>query len=333
MTQERDGEFSIEDQARLLAMEALRDPTTRAAAMRWCNEDPERRAAFDKAEAALTRLDPAARRIRARQRLLKVAIAASVAGLIAVGASLGLKKNEGNSTGHHDIAGETNSTPDTPLVLTTQRGEVRDVTLADGSVVTLDTNSRLLVWMRPDRRDLELDHGRVHFIVAHDRSRPFTVVADGGATTALGTVFDVERRSRCEMKVVLFKGQVTVSPPCATQRLYLGANKRYLKPGERMRYLPSIAQAASIVPDRAPKNEGQWVTGVKSYEDETVGSILAEVNLYSSVQLIAATPEVASMRVSADLHIRNPETVAKHLARSLGLTLEFHGTDRIVLKK
>jgi len=333
MTQERDGEFSVEDQARLLALEALCDPTTRAAAMRWCNEDSGRRAAFDKAEAALTRLDPAARRIRARQRLLKLAIAASVAGLIAVGASLGLNKNEGNATGHRDIAGKTNSTPDNPLVLTTKRGEVRDVTLADGSVVTLDTNSRLLVWMRPDRRDLELDHGRVHFIVAHDRSRPFTVVADGGATRALGTVFDVERRNRCEMKVVLFEGQVTVSPPCTPQRLGLAANKRYLKPGERMRYLPSIAQAASIVPDRAPKNEGQWVTGVKSYEDEMVGSILAEVNLYSSVQLIAATPEIASMRVSAELHIRNPETVAKHLARSLGLTVEIQGTDRIVLKK
>jgi transmembrane sensor len=81
---------------------------------------------------------------------------------------------------------------------------------------------------------------------------------------------------------------------------------------------PAAAHETPSVPEPAPENEGQWVTGVKSYNDETVGSILAEANLYSPVQIVADTPEIANMRVSADLHIRNPQNVAKHLAHSLG---------------
>ncbi|BAK66645.1 putative anti-sigma factor [Sphingobium sp. SYK-6] len=342
MTEGHDPRLSIEDQARLWVLECKDDPARRAAAMRWCDEAAEHRIAFDEAEAKLMRLDAAGESLRSRepegqnmpsrQGLWKLAIAASVIGLLVIGI-LGFRKEVGQPEGQREVAVGGGHVQDDPLVLSTKRGEVRKVTLTDGSVVTLDSDSRLLVWMRSERRDLELDHGRVHFEVAHDRARPFTVMADGGSTTALGTVFDVERRAQCKVNIVLFEGKVAVTPPCQRQQVDGPVVKRYLEPGERLRYSASAAQEAPAVPEAAPENEGQWVTGVKSYNDETVGSILAEVNLYSQVQLVADTPEIANMRVSADLHIRNPQNVAKHLARSLGLTVEFQGNDKIILKK
>ncbi len=342
MTEGHNPELSIEDQAKLWVLEAQHDPAARAAAMRWCDEASEHRIAFDKVEAALMRLDAAGERIRSheregrsghsRQRLSKLAIAASIIGVLIIGV-LGFMKEGDQRQQESEVAAGGDRVQDEPLVLSTKRGEVRKVTLADGSVVTLDTDSRLLVWIRSDRRDLELDHGRVHFEVAHDRSRPFTVVADGSTTTALGTSFDVERRTRCRVNIVLFEGKVAVTPPCRSQRVDGPPLKRYLVPGERLRYFLSAPRETLVVPEPAAINEGQWVTGVKSYDDETVGSILAEVNLYSQVELVADTPEIATMRVSADLHIRNPQNVARHLARSLGLTVEFQGTDKIILKK
>ncbi|MAM11800.1 MAG: anti-sigma factor [Rhizobiaceae bacterium] len=342
MMEGHEPELSIDDQAMLWVLEGQKDPAALAQAMRWCDESPEHRAAYDRVEAALLRLDPAGRQLRSHemtgrtgrsnQRLWKLAIAASVIGLLVIGV-LGFKKEVGQPQGQREVAVGGGRLQDEPLVLSTNRGEVRKVTLTDGSVVTLDSDSRLLVWIRSDRRDLELDHGRVHFEVAHDRSRPFTVMADGGSTTALGTVFDVERRAQCKVNIVLFEGKVAVTPPCQRQRVDGPVVKRYLEPGERLRYSPPAAQETPAVPEPAPANEGQWVNGVKSYNDETVGSILAEVNLYSQVQLVADTPEIANMRVSADLHIRNPQNVAKHLARSLGLTVEFRSNDTIILKK
>ncbi len=342
MTEGQDPKLSIDEQATLWVLESKDDPVKRAAAMRWCDEAPEHRTAFDEIEAKILRLDAAGESLRSgepevqnspsRQGLWKLAIAASVIGLLVIGV-LGFKKEAGQPQGKREVAVGGGRVQDDPLVLSTKRGEVRKVTLADGSVVTLDSDSRLLVWMGSDRRDLELDHGRVHFEVAHDRSRPFTVMADGGSTTALGTVFDVERRAQCKVNIVLFEGKVAVTPPCQPQRVNGRVVKRYLEPGERLRYSPAASQEAPAVPEPAPENEGQWVTGVKSYNDETVGSILAEANLYSQVQIVADTPEIANMRVSADLHIRNPQNVAKHLARSLGLTVEFQGNDKIILKK
>lgn len=342
MTEGHEPELSIDDQAMLWVLEGQKDPESLAQAMRWCAESPEHRAAYDRVEAALIRLDPAGKSLRSNemagqtgrsdQRLWKLAVAASVIGLLVI-SLLGFKKEAGQPQGQREVAVGGGRVQDDPLVLSTKRGEVRKVTLADGSMVTLDSDSRLLVWMRSDRRNLELDHGRVHFEVAHDRSRPFTVMADGGSTTALGTVFDVERRAQCKVNVVLFEGKVAVTPPCQPQRGDGPVVKRYLEPGERLRYSPPAAQEIPAVPEPAPANEGQWVTGVKSYNDETVGSILAEVNLYSQAQLGADTPGIANMRVSADLHIRNPQNVAKHLARSLGLTVEFQGNDKIILKK
>lgn len=337
MMEGHEPELSIDDQAMLWVLEGQKDPEALAQAMRWCDESPEHRAAYDRVEAALIRLDPAGRQLRSqtgrsKQRLWKLAIAASVIGLLVIGV-LGFKKEVGQPQGQREVAVGGGRLQDDPIVLSTKRGEVRKVTLTDGSVVTLDSDSRLLVWMRSDRRDLELDHGRVHFEVAHDRSRPFTVMADGSSITALGTVFDVERRAQCKVNVVLFEGKVAVTPPCLPKRVDGPVVKRYLEPGERLRYSPPAAQEAPTVPEPAPVNEGQWVTGVKSYDDATVESILAEVNLYSQVQLAADTPEIANMRVSADLHIRNPQNVAKHLARSLGLTVEFRGDDKIILKK
>ena len=342
MMEGHEPELSIDDQAMLWVLEGQKNPAALAQAMRWCDESPEHRAAYDRVEAALLRLDPAGRQLRSHemtgrtgrsnQRLWKLAIAASVIGLLVIGV-LGFKKEVGQPQGQREVAVGGGRLQDEPLVLSTNRGEVRKVTLSDGSVVTLDSDSRLLVWMRSDRRYLELDHGRVHFEVAHDRSQPFTVMADGGSTTALGTVFDVERRAQCQVNVVLFEGKVAVTPPCQPQRGDGPIVKRYLEPGQRLRYSPPAAHETPSIPEPAPANEGQWVTGVKSYNDETVGSILAEVNLYSPVQLVADTSEIANMRVSADLHIRNAQNVAKHLAHSLGLTVEFQGNDKIILKK
>lgn len=73
----------------------------------------------------------------------------------------------------------------------TQVGEQRSVQLADGSVVRLDTNSRIRVKLSGSERQIDLLEGQALFEVAHDTSRPFRVRADAMTVTALGTVFDV----------------------------------------------------------------------------------------------------------------------------------------------
>lgn len=73
----------------------------------------------------------------------------------------------------------------------TGAGEVRSVTLADGSKVLLNGATRISARIGGDRRQVALEAGEALFDVEHDASRPFSVSAGQGRVTVLGTRFDL----------------------------------------------------------------------------------------------------------------------------------------------
>ena len=75
----------------------------------------------------------------------------------------------------------------------TQVGEQKTVELADGSKVTMNTGSRLLVDMSDALRRVILERGEAYFDVATDPQRPFKVDVGGRAVTVLGTEFNIQR--------------------------------------------------------------------------------------------------------------------------------------------
>ncbi|WP_054530728.1 FecR domain-containing protein [Erythrobacter sp. SG61-1L] len=70
-------------------------------------------------------------------------------------------------------------------------GQVREVTLADGSIVVLNGASSIQVTIAGERRYVKLQEGEALFEVRHDKERPFTVAAGDGRVTVLGTRFDL----------------------------------------------------------------------------------------------------------------------------------------------
>src|SRR5579883_1020184 len=85
-------------------------------------------------------------------------------------------------------------------------GQQRDFTLADGSVVTLNTNTIVEVDLGRSARHLQLRQGEAHFQVAHDRSRPFLVQAGDALLRAVGTEFAVRLRGDQRVDVVVIEG-------------------------------------------------------------------------------------------------------------------------------
>src|SRR5690606_17855872 len=64
--------------------------------------------------------------------------------------------------------------------LATGIGEQRTVALADGSIITLNTGSRIRLQYKNNRRDIELKQGEAFFKVAADAQRPFRVNTSAG---------------------------------------------------------------------------------------------------------------------------------------------------------
>src|SRR6266851_9607598 len=94
--------------------------------------------------------------------------------------------------------------------LATAVGQQRNVTLADGSTVTLNTNTILETDLRWHTREIYLCKGEAHFQVAHDRSRPFLVHAGDAVVRAVGTAFEVRVLTDQHVSVVVNEGRVEV---------------------------------------------------------------------------------------------------------------------------
>jgi transmembrane sensor len=91
-------------------------------------------------------------------------------------------------------------------------GEQRAITLADGSVVHVNTNSRLETRLAAHGREVYLGKGEAHFSVAHDSQRPFRVHAGGAVVRAVGTEFDVRVHEDRSLEVIVTEGRVVVWP-------------------------------------------------------------------------------------------------------------------------
>jgi transmembrane sensor len=112
--------------------------------------------------------------------------------------------------------------------LATKLGEIRRVPLADGSYITLDTQSRVSVRYESATRLVRLESGEALFEVAKDPGRPFVVQAGIARVRAIGTAFIVRRRSDTDVEVTVTQGTADVwreasSPEPAVR---LGAHKR-----------------------------------------------------------------------------------------------------------
>ncbi|MGH7105531.1 MAG: FecR family protein [Acetobacteraceae bacterium] len=96
-------------------------------------------------------------------------------------------------------------------VYETAIGEQSSLTLADGSTIELNAQSRVRVHFTAAERSVDLLEGQVLFHVTHDTARPFIVHSGAASVRAVGTQFDVDRRSG-ETVVTVVEGRVAVLP-------------------------------------------------------------------------------------------------------------------------
>lgn len=93
-------------------------------------------------------------------------------------------------------------------------GEQRSVRLEDGSTVDLNSQSKVRVRFSEHRRSVELLEGQALFRVVKDISRPFIVATDSTHVRAVGTQFDVYRKSSGTV-ITVIEGRVAVLPEIA----------------------------------------------------------------------------------------------------------------------
>lgn len=167
------------------------------------------------------------------------------------------------------------------ILATTDRQ--RSARLADGTIVTLDAGTRLRVLEMGARRRVDLLQGHAFFQVAKDAQHPFLVTAMDKTVRALGTAFDV-RVEPDAVAVTLVEGRVRVDEPRGLLRAPIATE---MTPGKRL--VASSDQVWMITPVDTTAAT-RWFKDRLAYNEETVATIVADVNAGSERKIMFVGP-------------------------------------------
>ena len=211
-----------------------------------------------------------------------------------------------------------------PRSYETRKGEKRVVGLGDGSVITLNTATKLDVNYTGERRLIRLLDGEALFDVAKDAERPFIVQAGDTEVRAVGTSFTVARVANTPVQVMVREGIVDVSRPrlAAEKPTRLPANTRAVVAPEATSVQVAAIDTATVGRDLA------WQEGRIVIQGETLGAAAAKFARYSDTRIIIEDPSMAAEEVSGVFEANDPITFAKSMALSLNGRAEV-GVDEV----
>lgn len=293
--------------ARLHAPDRTED--TVAAFRAWCAADPAHAAAFEH----MTLVWDVAGGLHAERASLSSPPAPDAPSrrLVLAGIAGGLVLAVGG-VGFWQRAGAT--------VYSTAVGEQRRVTLADGTRVILDTDSRIRVRLDDRARLVTLVRGRASFTTAATDPRPFEVEAAGRHVQVQPGVVQLDiRRDADDVTVTLVEGgaQVAGLPGDAAPVTLAGGQQLATEAAGVRLSQPNVADAIA------------WQGGRAVFRDDTLAAAVAEMNRYSAVKL-AVAPEVAALRVSGTYRVGDNAAFARSVGTLLALRVVGQG-DRLTL--
>jgi transmembrane sensor len=195
----------------------------------------------------------------------------------------------------------------------TGKGETKVVALKDGSVVTLNTASEIVVNFSDKLRSVELVRGEALFDVAKNRARPFVVAAGDTSVRVVGTSFSVSRFDAAPVRVLVREGIVEVFKPTAAdvRPIRISANTLAVAP-------PDNADiAARSVPVVQVHRAMAWREGQIAFEGETLAQAAAEFSRYSDTRIIIDDPALAREEIAGLFKATDPVGFAHTIAISL----------------
>ena len=194
-------------------------------------------------------------------------------------------------------------------------GEQSSFTLTDGSVVHLNTQSRLRVQLTDTAREVTLFSGEALFQVARDPQRPFRVTAANTVVEAIGTRFNVYH-DPVQTAVTVVEGEVAVSQLDLTDKSPTGGVVRLpedvltLTAGEQVAIGPSGAIQRQDLPDTVGVTA--WRERRLVFRADTLSTIAEQFNRYNRVR-IEVRGNAANRQLTGVFDADDPESLVDFL--------------------
>lgn len=215
----------------------------------------------------------------------------------------------------------------------TKIGEQHVAVLEDGSRMSLNTNTKVLVKIDSLRRSVSVLGGEAYFEVAKDPQRPFVVMAAGSEVEAVGTSFSVRLGTRAggegkALEVALLEGQVTVRPAASAASPGLSPSEAVLmQAGDRVRLIPAKGQGSTKIAPQVDRPRVEqliaWRNNEALFEDVSLPEAVEEMNRYSRIPIVLrGESALAQLRISGLYKTGDNVGFANSVANLYGLVVQ-----------
>jgi transmembrane sensor len=188
--------------------------------------------------------------------------------------------------------------------------------------MSLNSDSAVAVRYNAHERVVTVERGQALFHVAHEPARRFRVVAGEAGVIALGTEFDVFRKSGStqvtvvEGKVAVFSGEapgMTTSAVLPPQTLSVGA-------GEQIQVTdhspPASARTVNV------RQAVAWVQRQVAFTERPLGEVAAEFNRYGAVPIIVQSERLRELPISGIFNAYDTDSFVAFIGRLDGVEID-----------
>ncbi|MGE0409047.1 MAG: FecR domain-containing protein [Amphiplicatus sp.] len=217
-------------------------------------------------------------------------------------------------------------------------GEQRTIDLPDGSVVELNTDSRIEFAFASNERQARLSRGEAYFDVAPDETRPFTVQTANGSITAIGTAFAIRVRDD-EVGVLVAKGRVALLPAeDETEGRSLSGDAAVTKArieidaGQSAVFRRGVEKVQSVEPQLIAQKLA-WRQGVLAFSATPLYEVVDDVNRYTNTVIVIEDEALRNLAVTGYFEIGKLGEMFEALEVMADLKAERRGSGRVYLTR
>jgi transmembrane sensor len=170
----------------------------------------------------------------------------------------------------------------------TQSNEIKTETLEDGTVVTLNKNSKISWEFNGNQRKVTLT-GMAHFEVARDEAKPFIIEGQQGSVKVLGTGFDVISYPNKQQKVIVHHGKVEVK-----SKFELKGKSNTAILTKNMKAVIDVDGSAVAISQITDANSIQWADGKLVFKNTPLPDVIEAMEIFygTTIEIPGNSPEL-----------------------------------------
>lgn len=193
-------------------------------------------------------------------------------------------------------------------------GEIKPLTLADGSQLILASDSAININFNAEKREIQLLQGEIYIKTAkdHQQHRPFWVKTEYGQVEALGTEFTIRQDAHEKTKVKVYEHAVAIYPKDNHVRTVL-------QQGHKIAFNNrSLGNSYEIKHDQP-----YWTQQLLVVENCPLKKVIDELYRYHS-GIYFIDPALETTQVSGVFSLKNTQQSIETLAQTYSLQLNYY---------